>query len=332
MKICFIDYTKFKYSFKDKENPILRGAETTLINLSYHLSILNNEVYIFNNCSEKIHFKNYYWNDIDQLNKSQMSFDVAIANGDINLLNNVNAKKKFAISYSLQPLEKFIRKNQLISFLKNKPKIILIGQYHKEKRNILTRIWGYEFLELAIDDNFLKSDVVFDRDQLSNQAIFTSRSDRNLDMLIDIWKNKIFPHKKDIKLLVTPTETMKNFNTFNIFYRKMLNQLDLINDLKNSRLMLVPGHKAELFCLAAEEARELCLPIVTLGIGSLKERVRHNETGFIAKNKDQFAKYALDLFNDNDLCMQMKKNLYKIRNTNNWVNSCNLFLNVLKNK
>lgn len=112
----------------------------------------------------------------------------------------------------------------------------------------------------------------------------------------------------------------------------MLNQLDLINDLKNSRLMLVPGHKAELFCLAAEEARELCLPIVTLGIGSLKERVRHNETGFIAKNKDQFAKYALDLFNDNDLCMQMKKNLYKIRNTNNWVNSCNLFLNVLKKK
>ena len=105
MKICFIDYTKFKYSFKDKENPILRGAETTLINLSYHLSILNNEVYIFNNCSEKIHFKNYYWNDIDQLNKSQMSFDVAIANGDINLLNNINAKKNLLSHILYSPLK-----------------------------------------------------------------------------------------------------------------------------------------------------------------------------------------------------------------------------------
>ena len=57
MKICFIDYTKFQYSFNDKDNPLLRGAETTLINLSYNLSLLNNEVYIFNNCSKKLHLK-----------------------------------------------------------------------------------------------------------------------------------------------------------------------------------------------------------------------------------------------------------------------------------
>ena len=30
--------------------------------------------------------------------------------------------------------------------------------------------------------------------------------------------------------------------------------------------MLVPGHKGEVYCLAAEEARELCIPIVTLGL------------------------------------------------------------------
>ena len=123
---------------------------------------------------------------------------------------------------------------------------------------------------------------------------------------------------------------MKDLSMFNIFYRKMKNQLELINDLKNSRVMLVPGHKAELFCLAAEEARELCIPIVTLGIGSLRERVIHNETGFIAKNEEEFAKYTLDLFNDNDLCIQLKNNLYKIRNSNNWINSTNNFLDVLK--
>ena len=110
----------------------------------------------------------------------------------------------------------------------------------------------------------------------------------------------------------------------------MKNQLKLIDDLKNSRMMLVPGHKAELFCLAAEEARELCIPIVTLGIGSLKERVIDNETGFIAKNEEEFAKYTLNLFNDNDLCMHLKKNLYKLRNSNNWSKSTGNFLEVLK--
>lgn len=330
MKICFIDFTNFKYSFNDKENPILRGAETTLINLSYNLSLLNNEVYVFNNCSKKINLKNFFWNDVNQLDHSEITFDVAIANGDINLLNKVKARKKFAISYSLQPLEKFIRKRQLISFLKNKPKIILIGQYHKDERNILTRIWGYDFLNLAIDDNFIKTNVSINENELSNQAIFTSRTDRNSQKLIDIWKNKIISVKNDIKLLMTPSTEMEDLSKFNIFYRKMKSQLELIMDLKNSRTMLIPGHKAELFCLAAEEARELCIPIVTLGIGSLKERVIHNHTGFIAKNDDEFSKYTLDLFNDNELCMHFKKNLYKIRNNNNWLNSTIKFLEVLK--
>ena len=129
---------------------------------------------------------------------------------------------------------------------------------------------------------------------------------------------------------MTPSTEMKDLSNFNIFYRKMKSQLELIMDLKNSRTMLIPGHKAELFCLAAEEARELCIPIVTLGIGSLKERVIHNHTGFIAKNDDEFARYTLDLFNDNKLCMHFKENLYKIRNSNNWLNSTIKFLEVLK--
>ena len=37
MRICFLDYTNFKYSFEDKYTPKLRGAETVLINLSSNL-------------------------------------------------------------------------------------------------------------------------------------------------------------------------------------------------------------------------------------------------------------------------------------------------------
>jgi len=329
MKICFIDNTNFKYSFNDKNNPLLRGAETTLINLSYNLSLIDNEVHVYNNCSKSFYSNNYKWQDTSVLEKSKDSFDIAIANGDINLLNNVNASKKFAISYSIQSIEKFIRKNQLLSYLINKPKIILIGDYHKTKRNILTRIWGHNFLELSVDDNFINTKIDTNNQELSNQAIFTSRPDRNGKKLIEIWKDKIFPFRKNIKLLFTPNIDIQNLNSFNIFYRKMKDQIELIKDLKNSRVMLLPGHKAELFCLAAEEARELCLPIVTLGIGSLNERVVHNETGFIAKNDTQFAKYTLDLFNDNDLCIHLKKNLYKLRKQRSWSKSAKKFLGVL---
>ena len=94
--------------------------------------------------------------------------------------------------------------------------------------------------------------------------------------------------------------------------------------------MLVPGHKAELFCLAAEEARELCVPIVTLGIGSLKERVEHGKTGYIAKNHDEFGYYALKIFNNNEIWNKFRSNLIKLRGIQNWERSSKKFLDTLK--
>ena len=91
----------------------------------------------------------------------------------------------------------------------------------------------------------------------------------------------------------------------------------------------MPGHKAELYCLAAEEARELCIPIVTMGIGSLYERVEHGKTGFIAKNENEFASYTLELFNNETLWNQMRSNLIKIRGKSNWSDSANNLLKII---
>tara|TARA_Y100000591_G_scaffold255152_1_gene226885 strand:+ start:363 stop:1352 length:990 start_codon:yes stop_codon:yes gene_type:complete len=328
MKICFIDRTDFKYSYEDKLESKLRGAETILINLSENLHKLDNEVFVFNNSSIHYSNNNYTWTDITNLKKYNYEFDVAISNGDINLLNSVNAKKKFAISYSIQTIEKFIRKKQIFSYLKNKPKIILIGEYHKIKRSFLTRIFGYDFLDVSVDDIFNKT-TLFEKID-NNKAIFTSRSDRNMDLLINIWKNKIYTSKDRYKLFVTPNQNYNKINKYNIFLRSMKNQNDLINDIQTSRVMLVPGHKAELFCLAAEEARELCVPIVTLGIGSLVERVEHGKTGYIAKNIDEFAHYTLKIFNNNKIWEELRSNLFKLRGKLSWEKSSKKFLNTLK--
>ena len=99
--------------------------------------------------------------------------------------------------------------------------------------------------------------------------------------------------------------------------------------LLNSRIFLAPGHRAELFCLAAEEARELCIPIVTMGIGSLYERVIHEKTGFIAKNEDEFAQYTLELFKNNKLWNKIRSNLLELRGSYNWSNASNNLLKII---
>ncbi len=321
MKICFLDNTKFKYSYLDKHSPLLRGAETILINLAENLKMLGHEVTVFNNCPDDVDNNSSNWFNINKVNK-QMNFDIAVANADMRLLDTITAKKKFIISYSLQSIEKFLRKGQLISYFKNKPTILLISKYHMKNRSKLLSLFGSKIIDIAVDDLFLNTKLTNNID--SNLAIFTSRPDRNLDILIKIWSENILPNFKNGKLLTTPTETISQSS--NIIFRKMDSQENLIKDLLRSKVFLAPGHKAELFCLAAEEARELCLPIVTLGIGSLSERVTHEKTGFIAKNNKDFADYTIELFKNNKLWNSIRANLINLRGSSNWKSSTKVFL------
>ena len=96
--------------------------------------------------------------------------------------------------------------------------------------------------------------------------------------------------------------------------------------------MLNPGHKGEVFCLVAEEGRVMCVPIVTLGIGALSERVDDKITGFICKDLNDFVKKSIDILNNNNLYLQIKSNLFDIRNMRNYEHVVEDLLGILKIK
>ena len=224
--------------------------------------------------------------------KKNLVYDVAFTNNDIGLFDKITSKRYIAFSHSIQSIEKFIRKRQLVSYLKYKPKIVILGKYHNKNRSFFLKMFGKINLEWAVDPLFLEANL--DENLIENRAIFTSRRDRNLDLLIKLWIKDIFPKNKSIKLYSTPSELIEN--DYNIFTRNFEDKTTMVKDLLKSKVLLVPGHKAELYCIAAEEARELCIPIITLGIGSLSERVEHGITGFIAKTPEEFANYTLKIF------------------------------------
>jgi len=322
MKICFLDNVKISYTSKDIYTNKIRGAENAIINLSKALSNLSHQVTIYNNCNNDVKIDNINWKNINNIQKN-MYYDLAISNNDIRLFDKVNASKKVLISHSIQSIEKFIRKGQFFAYIKHKPKIALLGEYHKNNRNYLLRMFGSFVIDWAVDQIFLDSNI--NNEINNNQAIFTSFSDRNLHLLINIWKNKIFTKNNKLKLLITPTHN--DYSQFNITNREFGDKSKLISDISNSRIFLIPGHKAELYCIAAEEARELCVPIVTLGIGCLKERIIHGKTGFLAKNENEFADYTFKLFENDNLWKQMRHNLLSLRGSKNWQDIANKFLN-----
>ena len=131
---------------------------------------------------------------------------------------------------------------------------------------------------------------------------------------------KIFPVNNEFKLYITPgLIDYSNYHiSNNIFLRTIGSRTDMIDELKNYRGLTYLGHKSDIFTLTAEEAIKLCLPVVTFGIGSLKERVAHMETGFIAKNDEEFADYTIKLLNNDNFYLDLKRKMYKKRKENNW--------------
>jgi glycosyltransferase involved in cell wall biosynthesis len=325
MKICFLDNTPLGYSYDDLNSANIRGAENAIINLAVELAKNNNEIVVFNNIQKEKQIKKVSWKNLKNINSS-FFFDVAITNNDIRLLDKINSHKKIAFSHSIQTIEKFIRKKQLFSYLKNKPIIILLGKYHNSQRNFFLKMFGKKFMSWGVDSMIIDQKIPLINN--SNNAIFTSRPDRNLDIAIEVWKNFIFKKNKKYNFFVTPIK--ENLEKYNIFHRSFDDKKLMITDLLKSKICILPGHKAELYCIAAEEAKELCIPIVTLGFGSLSERVDHNKNGLIAKTPQELGKFVIELFEDNVFYNLLRDNLKLERGSKNWAKITRNFYNIIK--
>jgi len=316
INIYFLE-DSFDYNGSDLDTPNIGGSEKTLINITNELAKEKRFIIkVFNNTTKSLKINNVTWKNIKEINKKETP-DYLIAMSDANLFYKLNCKNNYLWSHSIQTIEKFIRKNQLFPFLKFKPIMILEGDYHYNSRSLFTSLFGKKILKIAPDYDFI--DTIVDLNFIPDPiAIFTTKSDRNLDFLLSSWLS-IKEKSEKAKLYINPPFELTNTHINNDIYLRIKgDKKKLINDLINSKLFLTPGHKTEVFCLAAEEARELCIPIVTMGYGCLYERVEHEKTGFIAKNKKEFIEYSNLILNDNSVYLNLKRNLHKIRNSKNY--------------
>ena len=324
--IYFLEYSK-NFNGNDLNSEKIAGSEKTLINISSEIAKNKNiKVKVFNNTKDQININDVEWCNI----KNILNFkkpDFLISMSDINLFPNYKCKK-YLWSHSVQTIEKFIRKGQLIPFLKHKPKIILEGDYHYKNRSWMTSCFGKDILKISADDDFINTTIDV-HNIPKNNVIFNTRPDRNLKVVLEAWKTIKKKVNNAILYINPPYELTKEEINLDIRIRHKGSKFDLIEDLKNSKLMLNPGHKGEVFCLVAEEARTMCLPIVTMGIGSLHERVIDNVTGYICSDLDQLISKSVSILKDDKLYLTLKSNLYEKRKTRTYKEVAYDFLKIL---
>jgi len=326
ISIYFLEHS-ISFDKSNLDTNTIAGSEKTLINISTELA--KNKLFkikVFNKIKNEIVIDDVEWCNINNLLKHPKP-DYIIAMSDMNLFPKYKCKK-YLWSHSIQTIEKFVRKKQLIPYFLHRPKIILEGDYHYNKRSFLTSMFGKEILKICADIDFIDKNIDISIIP-ERKVIFNTRPDRNLRIVIDAWK-VIKKNVNDAKLYINPPYELSSVErNLDIFVRSKTDKSELINQLCNTKLMINPGHKGEVFCLVAEEARVLCLPIVTMGFGALYERVDHGNTGFICKNLDDLIANSIEILNNDDLYLKFKSNLQKIRHNRTYKDVASDFLKIL---
>ncbi len=320
MKIVLIENSKQIYDGHSRNSSELRGAELAIINYSEELVKKKYQVTVINNCKNEILINGVQYKNIKNI-KSKLSCDVAIANSDANYFKYVDAKRNLLLSHSIQTFEKFLRNKQLIAFMRYKPTVLCFSKYQFDKRNYITSFFGKRMIVPSIDNDFFSFKL---ENKINKDAIFYSRFDRNGEYVINLWKNIFTKLNSSSKLYINSDfANQGEFSRFNIIKKPYLEKNNLIEFLSNFRILIIPGHKGEVFCNVAEEAKAMCIPIVTMGIGALKERVINNYNGYVCNNFTDFEEKILTLMNNDEIYLKFKKNLYNDRGLKKWNDTVN---------
>jgi glycosyltransferase involved in cell wall biosynthesis len=156
------------------------------------------------------------------------------------------------------------------------------------------------------------------------QAIFISQAYRGLADVIGLWRRWVAPRNKAARLVAyiapwdVPAYHAMAAGEPSIAILPRIANADIPAVMRGARLLLAPGHRAETFCLAAAEAIAMGVPVVTLGIGALKERVSDGKTGFICADFAGMAERTLALFADDVLWQSMQGAGLATRRKSDW--------------
>ena len=328
LSIVFIDNSESDFTGYDLNTTKVRGTEASIILLSESFVKKGFNVTVLT-CTQQM----VLCNNVTYLNKYKIptnNFNICIAVSNANLFYGIKADKYVVWSNSLQSIEKFIRKKQLLPFLRFKPKVMAMCNYQYQKRSFFTAFYGKLCISLTVDPVFFNEPI--DKNYIPKSiALNNVRSHRNIDWLVNIWKKYIFDIGGSETLFINPN-IIKNENDllkFNIKIRNYVERKELLNELKETRVFVYTGHKSDVWTLTVEEAVQMCVPVVTFGIGSVSDRVKHEVNGFLVKTDNEFAYYLKKILTDDVFYLNLKSKMFDNRGQRSWDDIADEWINKL---
>ena len=330
----------------DLEVKSISGAQTAFIELSRAFEQLGAFVNVYTETLMSLHGNRRTWNQLSQVDGT-VSYDLMIVNVSPYLFENykhIKAKKK--ILWIHNEAKYLLYLNRLKILVKYRPIVIFSGKYDKSTLPFFIPTGGRKVIPVGISDHILKMGESVPTKR-SKKVYSASSPLKSLRWLVDLWVTQIHPNNSDAELHVfaewktygvwgksvknriqAEIEYASQFTGNKIVIRDLMPKHELLQEMRNGCAILYRGDRAETFCLAVAEAQALGLPAVVCDLGSMKERVEHGVTGFVARSDDEFVKYAIKVLQDEQLCEQLSIAAKNKHTEVSWLNAANQFLNI----
>ncbi len=310
----------------------LGGAEGAVVGLIEALAARGHAVTALTRCSDPVTVRGVSWKPI--ADGIPATADLYIANRSHHLIAACPEARR-RVFWVHNPASYLLKARYLWPLWRTRPTILFSGAYHASTYPGWAPDGGRKILAYGVAEGFRQDKTP--RAPPPPVAIFTSNPLRGLDRLLDLWATQVHPHVPQARFLIYSGSATyqgaadrhqqamaavlakaRGMADQGVICRDPVSRADLIPVLRAARLMLYGGDRNETFCFAVAEAQALGLPAVVGAIGSLPERVRDGQTGFVATDDTTMARRVLDLLRDDRLWLAQHRAALACQGTWGW--------------
>ena len=310
-RILMISATRMPYDISQADSGQIGGIETTNIELAREFAARGHEVVLASPTEKEVRQDEVL--NIPLSCTAKIDAEFIISSNNTAPLKGLKPELGAAL-WVHNPLiiERLFRKGQMGSLLTRRPHAVFLSEHSLQATSSLLPFRSRHVIHHGIAKIFRESPPT---DGGKPIVVWASDPHRGLRETLGIWISRILPAVPEAEFHVFgPAEEFfgreaERFKTQRVHFHGRQPQEKIAELYGEARLMLYPGDEriSETFCLAAAEAQCLGLPVVTSGVGAMKERVTHGRNGMICRSADATAEATIRLLTDDRLWKEMHR-------------------------
>lgn len=292
------------YDGRDFSAGSVSGTQAGTMRLAEALTRRGHDVSIFNKRESPVEVEGVVYRPLAEV-ASVGPDTIAVSNNSVSALAQAPTRRRVVWGRLEIRLARLRNKHDLLPVLRLRPHLVVPSRYSARRTQFIIPFRSRQIIEHGIDDAFLRFEPA--KAPPEPVAIFASQPRRNLDLVLKVWRELVHPRLPQARLhLYFPKENqdpglIEEASEHGIEIKGSVGKEQLAEAFRAARVLIYPGHKEETFCNTAAEAVATGLPVVTMGIGALAERVRHGVDGFVASTPEAMGEHVLRILSDDAL-------------------------------